>query len=312
MTFDFRSPILAFFLGLFAVTSVATTAIASPCSDASAARQVARTISAIRQAERRRQCRNGGGFFGGFFDGCSNLAYQRRQLSSDLSYLQRSGRACGRQTDEGRATARRRDRAEPRRDRDTSSRTVTGSPAILKGAAARMYCVRRTDGYFFPAPNSQFAGPETYDETLARCQFICDDQKMEVYFLPNASDETDDLVAISDQTAYSALATAFSYQKAKDFKSCDMQRYYRRMQAIEKARAKPAREPNNGTGKRKDAQTPSVIVVPRAKPERLADGTFADVRPDAGLSRASGERRVRIIGAPFMPQMQEMAETIRR
>ena len=169
-----------------------------------------------------------------------------------------------------------------------------------------MYCVRKTDGYFFPAPNSQFAGTDTYDETLARCQFICDDAKMDVYFLPSASAETDDLVSISDQSAYNALSSAFRYQKAKDFKSCDMQRYYRRMQAIEAAKAKPIREAKAEGRKTGSTQIPSVIVTPRTKPERLADGSFPVTNLDG-----TGERHMRIIGAPFLPAMQELAESIR-
>ena len=308
MTDGFRLALIAFVLSLSASICPATAAFASPCSDASAARQVARTISAIRQAEGRRQCHVGVGFLSGFFDGCRSLAYQRQQLTRDLAYLRQSGKACER-NDEGRSTARRRNRSETReeadRRSDSSSERVTR--ATSSDGATRMYCVRKTDGYFFPAPNSQFAGTDTYDETLARCQFICDDQKMDVYFLPNAADETDDLVSISDRSAYDALPNAFRYQKAHNFKSCDMQRYYRRMQAIEKARAKPIREAKAGDHNNGSAYIPPVIVTPRAKPERLADGSFPVTTLDA-----PGARHVRIIGAPFLPEMRVLVGPIRR
>ncbi len=309
MTHDFRWPLLALAVSLLATFGMTTNTFASPCSDASAARQVARTIGAIRQAEQRRRCQSGGGFFGGFFDGCQSLAYQRQQLSSDLVYLKRSARACERKNADDRPSARRRNRSEPRKEasrRDDNS-SERSTKAVVRGGATRMYCVRQTDGYFFPAPNSQFAGTDTYDETLARCQFICDDQKMEVYFLPNASDETDDLMSIKGQSAYNALATAFRYQKARDFRSCDMQRYYRRMQAIEKTKTPPTREAKAKAGDDKYAYTPSVIVTPRAKPERLADGSFPVTKLDT-----FGERRVRIIGAPFLPETPEIAESIHR
>ena len=305
---DVGLPLFAIVLGLLASLALATTADASPCSDASAARQITRSIGAIRRAEWRRRCR-GGGYFSGYFDGCRNLAYQREQLARDLAYLKLSATSCGR-NDDGRTGARRRNRPEHREEAGRgdrgSSRNGAGASPASSGGVTRMYCVREADGYFFPAPNSQFAGPDSYDETRARCRFICDDARMDVYFLPNASDETDGLVAIRDQSAYSALPTAYRYQKAKDFKSCDMQRYYRRMQAIERAGAEPAREAVAPESRHPDVS--AVIVIPKPRPERLADGSF----PATGADVSADHRRVRIVGTPLLPAMRELAESMRR
>ena len=122
--------------------------------------QLRRQLVAIQALERRRQCSSKS--TGGFFNPCADLARMRedvlRQMVASggrrsVSVLQARYAALG--------------CAPERRER---VREASGPMSI--GGASMLYCVRPSDGYFFPAPKSQFAKDVELQETVDQCRYI--------------------------------------------------------------------------------------------------------------------------------------------
>ncbi|MER9181730.1 DUF2865 domain-containing protein [Mesorhizobium sp. M0767] len=59
-----------------------------------------------------------------------------------------------------------------------------------------LFCVRLSDGYFFPAPKSQFAKSDDLKETVDQCRYICDDAGVDLYTLSDATRETEEMVGL--------------------------------------------------------------------------------------------------------------------
>ncbi len=98
-----------------------------------------------------------------------------------------------------------------------------------------LFCVRVTDGYFFPAPNSQFVGVDHVKNTLDRCRFICGNKDVEVYTLDDMALESEEMASVKDGRSYKDLPAAFAYRDAPHFKGCDFGRYHRH---VNEARAR--------------------------------------------------------------------------
>ena len=73
-----------------------------------------------------------------------------------------------------------------------------------------LFCVRRSDGYFFPAPNSQFVGTSETENTLDRCRYVCGTEDIDVYKLDDMALETEEMVAVEGGASYGDLPSAFS------------------------------------------------------------------------------------------------------
>jgi hypothetical protein len=248
--------------------------------------QLRRQLVAIQALERRRQCSGKGS--GGFFDPCGDLARMRadvlRQMAAasggrDASVLQARYIALG-------CVPERRER--PARD------TASGPMSI--GGASMLYCVRPSDGYFFPAPKSQFARDSDLKETTDQCRFICDDPGMEVFALTDPSLETDEMVSVAERKPYKDLATAFRYRDAEAFKSCDLRRYYSRVSEMRARTVTPGNMEN------------AVIPLPAGRPEQNVSELSAAgamngnlPTPLALMEELAINRAVRIVGPAFLP-----------
>jgi hypothetical protein len=259
----------------------------------SEAAQLRRQIAAIRGIERQRACGKRGS--GGFFDACGDLAGRRRAAEQQLSQL--SG-------GDGRVTRIRAQLAalgcggrEQRvaKRRDDGAREARSSGPVYSGANALMFCVRLSDGYYFPAPNSQFVGDSAYEKTLDQCRFICDDAEMDVYKLSSFSQESDDMVAVSARKAYRDLPTAFKYRESAEFRACDITRYSR---AVNEARARTV------TPKNMDVP---IIPLPKPRPEydEPVDVTTTAGTATEALREMTNDKRVRVVGPAFFPEEAE-------
>ena len=154
--------------------------------------------------------------------------------------------------------------------------------------------MRLSDGYYFPAPNSQFVGENDAETTLDRCRYICDTKEIEVYALQDMSLETEEMVAVEGNKSYRELPSAFRYREDRDFEGCDFRRYHRR---ANEARARSVTPYN---------MTDAIIPLPTARPEPRA---FAGDLPDdeagvdpiktAGIYAA--KRQVRVILPAYFP-----------
>lgn len=258
--------------------------------------QLRRQLVAIQALERRRQC--SGKSSGGFFDPCGDLARMRadvlRQMAAssggrDRSVLQARYLALGCATE----------RRERQAARDASSGTtssVSSSPSMAIGSTSMLYCVRPSDGYFFPAPKSQFAKDADLKETTDQCRFICDDPGMAVFALTDPSLETEEMISVAERKPYKELPTAFRYRDDPAFKSCDLRRYYSRVNEMRARTVTPGNMKN------------AVIPLPTEKPDQdlarspTAGPTEVDASaPMALMEEPASDRIVRIVGPAFLP-----------
>lgn len=293
-----RRFVSALLLGILVCGTLATSpALADECS--SLARQIRsggsgsvspqqaqlrRQLAAIQALERRRQC--SGRSSGGFFDPCADLARMRadvlKQMAAssggrDASVLQARYVALG--------------CAPERRERQAA----TSGPMSI-GSASMLYCVRPSDGYFFPAPKSQFTRDTDLKDTTDQCRFICDDPAMEVFALTNPSLETAEMISVVERKPYKELPTAFRYRDAETFKSCDLRRYYSRVNEMRARTVTPGNLEN------------AVIPLPTGRPAPNLAGLSATGPTDGNappplalMEEPASDRTVRVVGPAFLP-----------
>ncbi|MEO4001348.1 DUF2865 domain-containing protein [Mesorhizobium sp. CAU 1732] len=158
------------------------------------------------------------------------------------------------------------------------------------------YCVRPSDGYLFPAPQSQFNKSDYAEEALDQCRFICQDKTMALYRLDNAEQETEEMVSVETKKPYSELPTAFRYQTDEDFKSCNWSRYFAHVDEM-RARTVTPRNLEN-------AMIPTPTFRPAVDRQQVSSVKDAD-KPDR-----SAERKVRLVGPTYLPEkgMEVQAE----
>ena len=152
-------------------------------------------------------------------------------------------------------------------------------------------CVRLSDGYSFPTPNSGYNTAKDMDRLVAQCKFICEDPGMDLYRMTDTDRDTEDMISLTTGARYTELPNAGAYRTSASFKSCDMSRFYKTVLATTPA-ADAADE--NRT---------------RARTE-VAEGrtdTSVALLGDVGLRGTSTflpepARKVRVVGAAYLPE----------
>lgn len=244
-----------------------------------------RQLKAIGALQRRRNCRIWGS---GLFSACRDLASRQADVQRQIESAARSSRGnagviLARLDDLGCGSGRR-----PSRRSDDQADRQPGTFA----STARLFCVRPGDGYFFPAPHSQFAARQDLKTTLDMCRYICEDASVDVYSLGDFGLETEEMTSVETGRKYLDLPTAFAYRENAAFEACDLQRYYRR---VNEARAR--------TVTPKDMSNAN-ILVPTPRPELTpSDDTISGLTAYAGDApvRPMPTRHVRQVGTSFFP-----------
>ncbi|MDX8499584.1 DUF2865 domain-containing protein [Mesorhizobium sp. VK4C] len=260
--------------------------------------QLRRQLAAIQGIERQRRC-TASSAMGGFFNACADLARSKAEVQRRIASIGSPGRddLQARYVALGCQSAPKRLSAEPALKPQSSGTTFGGN--------AMLFCVRLSDGYFFPAPNSQFARENDLKDTVDQCRYICDDPGVDLYTLSDPNLETDQMVAVETRKPYTELPTAFRYRDNARFKGCDLKRYYQRVAELRARTVTPGNMQN------------ATIPLPTAKPDL---GTVSDIpspadadaevhaaAADAGAAeghtptRPVGSRRVRVVGPAFFP-----------
>ncbi|OBQ66440.1 DUF2865 domain-containing protein [Mesorhizobium erdmanii] len=246
--------------------------------------QLRRQLAAIQGLERQRRCTVQNAT-GGFFNACADLARNRTEVlrriaagsGRDISGLQARFTALGCTTDQ---------RPAPK-SQSTAGGANYASNTIL-------FCVRLSDGYFFPAPKSQFAGGDDIKDMADQCRYICNDPAVDLYTLSDASLETEKMLALDTRKPYTELPSAFRYRDDANFKACDVKRYYQRVAELRARTVTPTNMSN------------AVIPLPQPKPDL---GSVAAI-PQSGTETAgaaqlqsieAGKRPVRVVGPAFFP-----------
>lgn len=273
-------------IGLSAAEADVCSALRAQIGSSGSSAQLApltRQLAAIGGLQRQRRC---GGVLGGLFSACRDLASRRADVQRQIQSISRSSRG-------GAILARLQDLgcgAAPSRRalvRTEQART-TGS----FGSTAMLFCVRPSDGYFFPAPHSQFTAKQDLKTTQDMCRYICDDPSVDVYTLGDVSLETEEMASVETHKKYLELPTAFDYRENAEFRACDLQRYYRR---VDEARARTV-TPNDMAN--------ANIAVPTPKPEVPTGGeaisgltAYATEAP----AQPMPDRKIRQVGSAFFP-----------
>lgn len=122
------------------------------------------------------------------------------------------------------------DRADDaREDEDypeTPSRRSRYNSSIKAGA--NTMCVRISDGYIFPTPNSGFrSSAEKKEDLEAQCRLICGTPDMDVYRVHSVDRADDNMTSMTTGKRYSELPNAGIYRLAGRIDRCDQSRYYK-------------------------------------------------------------------------------------
>lgn len=257
---------------------------------------LSRQLLALRSMQRSRGCRSED-TQRGFFNAC-------RDLSNRIGEIQQQLRTSG--TDDcqtGRASSTVRSRATSTATAASLSRREGGTQttAAVQPKAARgpknalTFCVRLSDGYYFPTPYSQFKQKESDEIALMQCRVICETDNMALYVLNDQNDETSDMVSLENGRSYADLPTAYNYHGEGDFKRCNWAGYIAKVITIasEKKQAKLLGRTD--------------IPLPEGRPEPDISAT---AQLPLNAFQSMPDRKVRIIGPAFMPDMKNAASTL--
>jgi hypothetical protein len=269
---------IAFTIMAALVMSAAALSLAAPANAAracavkvgSAQSSMERQVASIRKLEQQRQCSTRSK--SGFFNACRDLANRRQALLLQVNRARGSNMLD----------------CIPMNDRASAAHRP---PPSSKIAGSALFCVRLKDGYFFPAPRSQFMDRKELPSAVDQCRFICNDPAVDLYQLSSFELETEDMVSVDRRRPYRELPNAFKYRSEADFVLCDHQRYYRR---VEELRGK------SGSPDMAAAAVPFPTFRPDRSPSSTTlpgdDAFSASVSPlGVSFEKTSSVRNVRVV-----------------
>lgn len=221
---------------------------------------------------------------GSIFDPCRTLSHTaRRQHAVAQVHHAVAARASGIRAQMASYGCEKR----PMRQARTRPAAAPARPVARPAGSALLYCVRPSDGYFFPAPNAQFVGVEAVGETRDRCRFICEDDGMDVYVLEDATAGAEAMISVADRSPYSALPAAFAYREKSSTRRCDMQRYHDR---VDEARARASTTDTFGN---------VTVPLPSARPDPVGADMLLALRGSLA-DHALPPAPVRMVGVPYL------------
>lgn len=262
-------------VALFLAMPAAVPAYAAGCSSPNAGEiaSLQRQIAANRVFEAKHGCTAGGGF------ACREIARRISVATMKLASLQVAAPSCA-----APAVAVR--KAEPRAAR------VAAQPALFPTLPEHMEtrCVRLSDGYYFPTPNSGFSTAGDVAALAAQCRFICEDPAMDVYRV-GADRDADTMISLTTGTTYADLPHAGAYRTAAVSKTCDMNRFY-------KAALAGKHEPPSAVAENAEPATVDAATEPATQ---LALWNDTPLRGTRSLS-LDLPKKVRVVGALYLPE----------
>lgn len=252
-----------------------------------------RQLAALYGIQRARKC-SVGDAQNGLFNACRDIALRIAQTQQTLNTLRPSlpcsstrkptvpkekGKKASALVEKGRISS----------SRTTSNQTAMRASQPINKTSRRppLYCVRLTDGYYVPAPHSQFDQQGGNDAAIAQCRFICETDNVELYTLRDRNHETTTMVSVTSGRAYTELPTAFNYQSDVNFKRCNWSRYVDLVAGRRALRKTVA------------GQRGMTIPTPRARPQTPREETITP--PIHGESYFPMiEQDIRVVGAPLI------------
>lgn len=273
---------------LFALTDVVHASSCGPSAQSPAVKMLTRQLSALRAIERGRGCKPGEGG-GGFFNACRDVGMQINEVQQELRIASAADRECkavARTTKRPTATNVSAPTALAR------SAPVTDASKKVRGPKnALQYCVRLSDGYYFPTPNSQFGQKGGTDAALIQCKMICNTDNMAIY-MNDHNEEAAEMVSVETGQSYADLPTAYNYHGEGDFKRCDWNGYVAKVASLMTVRKQSTR--------RKEAAVTLSDTKPTENQTDVAKIPAEQYRP-------SPTTVIRMVGPAFMPDTDNTA-----
>jgi hypothetical protein len=262
---------------LLAGDMMRTSALAGSCMEPRAAAEVARIkrqISANRALEAKYSCASGGSF------ACKEIA--RRIAAAEKDFASVSGRASARCSVSDIAVAK---RAKPAVKRDDAPQRM--------GAGIETRCVRLSDGYYFPTPNSGYAVAADIRQVVAQCQFICADPNMDVYRVEQSDAERqyDEVKPRMVSMTTGKLYADLFYSGQADLagrRQCDNSRYYKAVLAASE--------------KTKVSAYVAASTTLEDGPDSEVDAADVTLSVKEALPISAIRRQVRVVGPVFLPE----------
>lgn len=283
ITVGFRR--LSVLVMLLIATLSASPALAALCADSSlvsADQSLKRQLTAVRNMERGRKC-TAESAQGGFFNACRDLAMRRGDIQSKLEASAAAlARCSGTSLTQAapKATAKAAVASVKKQDVTRPQNQFFGQYS----GTPLLFCVRLSDGYYFPAPHSQYARSDQIKETLAQCSFICETSNVNLYILNDPAAETADMLSVDKRESYASLPTAYRYQSDSNFNKCNWAKYNSYIQQVKFGREKG-----------KKSRTPAP-----AKTEMVKADSVKEPAPARDITEQPADRAVRIIGPAFL------------
>ncbi len=275
------------FLLAFLLTSPALAALCADSALISQDQALKRQLTAVKNLERSRKC-TAENAQGGFFNACRDLAQRRRDIQSRLETSAAALARCSGSSAAAAATQKRTAKTPPPVSiKKTDMAAGTSNQFLGKySGTPLLFCVRLSDGYYFPAPHSQFAKSDQVKETLAQCSFICETPDVNLYVLSDPAAETSGMLSVDKRETYASLPTAYRYQSDRNFNKCNWDRYNSYIKHVKLGRDKTKK--NKAPALQKAVPTLAEIEA-EIEPAPLRD-----------LAEESADRAIRIIGPEFL------------
>ncbi len=276
------------FLLAFLLTSPALAALCADSALISQDQALKRQLTAVKSLERSRKC-TAENAQGGFFNACRDLAQRRGDIQSKLQASAAAlARCSGSSAASATATQKRTAKTPPSvsiKKTDMTAGTFNQFLGKYSGTPL-LFCVRLSDGYYFPAPHSQFAKSDQVKETLAQCSFICETPDVNLYVLSDPAAETSGMLSVDKRETYANLPTAYRYQSDRNFNKCNWDRYNSYIKQVKLGRDKTKK--NKAPATQKAVPTLAEIEA-EIEPAPLRD-----------LTEGSADRSIRIVGPEFL------------
>jgi len=275
----------------FPGTTIAASCGSGISGQSPAVKMLQRQLSALRSIQRGRGCKPGV-TGGGIFNAC-------REVSMKIGEVQQELRATAAVNNECKAEGR---IAKAKTGTKSMSASAAGgtrsiqaadAPKKVRGAKnALQYCVRLSDGYYFPTPNSQYNQKGGTDAALIQCKMICKTDAMAVYII-DQNEEAADMVSVLTGEVYADLTAAYDYHGEGQFERCDWNGYVRKVSS------------HLASQRQSKGLTDVVVPKPSVRPEVETPVVVAEIPLQS--FRAAPSRSIRVVGPAFIPDADNKA-----
>lgn len=276
----------------FPSLTVAETCGSGRSAQSPAVKMLQRQLSALRSIQRTRGCKPGDSI-GGIFNACREVGMKINDVQQELRATSAANNACKARERTTAARTKTPKAVKVSAPANARSQPVTDIPKKVRGPKnALQYCVRLSDGYYFPTPNSQYKQKGGTDAALIQCKMICKTDAMAVY-INDQNEEAAEMVSVQTGESYADLATAYDYHGEGEFKRCDWNGYVRKV--------------SSGLAAQRQSKHLADVVLPKPGIRPDDEDPVAVAEIPVQQYRPAPDNTVRIVGPAFIPDADNKA-----